>query len=173
MSIPTISPGTSAAHRLVSLVALSPWGLRFIRDVGDRIDPMLLRLTGGRISSVWPFPALLMTHTGARSGKKRTSALVYFTDRGRVVLIATNFGAAKNPAWYHNLKTNPIVGLYGRGFNGSFGAEEVYGNERERLFRRAKDAPGPYGKYEQSADAQNRPVPVMVLSPLKRSGQAH
>lgn len=106
-----------------------------------------------------------MTHTGAKTGRERTSALVYFTDGRRVVLIATNFGAAKNPAWYHNLKKNPVVGLYGQGFSGRFVAEEVYGNERDRLFQRAKDAPGPYGKYEQNAQAQNRRVPVMVLTP--------
>ena len=45
-----------------------------------------------------------MTHVGAKSGRTRTSALVYFTDRGRVILIASNFGESRNPAWYHNIK---------------------------------------------------------------------
>ncbi|OJZ74650.1 hypothetical protein BRW65_08010 [Mycobacterium paraffinicum] len=90
---------------------------------------------------------------------------MYFTDGGRVVLIATNFGAAKNPGWYCNLKADPIVELYGRGFNESFATPEIYGDERDSLFQRAKDAPGPCGKYEDIADAKNRYVPVMVSSP--------
>ena len=79
-----------------------------------------------------------MTHVGAKSGRTRTSALVYFTDRGRVILIASNFGESRNPAWYHNIKANPIVTLYGRGIRGRFMAEEIYGAERDRLLQRAK-----------------------------------
>src|SRR6201991_4825727 len=146
MSVPVVAPGNSNAHRIVGRMALSPLGLRFLRDIGSRVDPTLLRLTRGRVSSVWPFPALAMTHFGARSGRRRTTALVYFTDRGRVVLIASNFGGSRNPAWYHNVKVNPIVTLYGRGIRRRFIAEEIYGAERDRLFQRAKDAPGPYRK---------------------------
>lgn len=165
MSVPTVSPGRSIAHRAVTRIALSPLGISLLRDIGDRIDPTLLRLSGGRLSCVWPFPAVLVTHTGAKSGNTRTNALVYFTDNGRVVLIATNFGAKNNPAWYYNVKANPVVTLYGRGITGNFMAEEVFGAERDRLFQRAKDAPGPYGKYEEAAKSENRCVPVIVLSP--------
>jgi len=85
-----------------------------------------------------------MTHVGAKSGRTRRSALVYFTDRGRVILIATNFGGSRNPAWYRNVRANPLVAMYGRGICGRFVAEEIYDAERDRLFQRAKDAPGPY-----------------------------
>ena len=84
MSVPVVNPGRSIAYRMVSRVARSPLGLRFLRDVGSQVDPTLLRLTRGRVSSVWPFPAVVLTHVGAKSGRTRTSALVYFTDRGRV-----------------------------------------------------------------------------------------
>jgi deazaflavin-dependent oxidoreductase (nitroreductase family) len=79
------------------------------RKVGPRIDPTLIRLTGGRLSSVIPFPALLLSHTGAKTGITRTTPIVYFTDTGRVIVIASNFGAHKNPAWYYNIKANPEV----------------------------------------------------------------
>src|ERR1700742_1778250 len=163
MSVPEVNLGRSIAHRIVTRVALSPLGLRFLRDIGSRVDPTLLRLTRGRVSSVWPFPAVVMTHVGPKSGTTRTSALVYFTDRGRVILIASNFGGSRNPAWYHNVKPNPIVTLYGRGICGRFIAEEIYGAERDRLFQRAKDGPGPYGRYEQAAAAQSRSVPVIAF----------
>ena len=164
MSVPTVSPGRSVAHRIVSRVLLSPLGSRFGRDIASRLDPTLIRLTRGRVSSVWPFPAVVLTHVGAKSGRTRTSALVYFTDRGRVILIATNFGGSRNPGWYYNVKANPIVTLYGRGVCGRFIAEEIYGAERDRLFQRAKDGHGPYGKYEQAAAAQSRSVPVITFT---------
>jgi deazaflavin-dependent oxidoreductase (nitroreductase family) len=167
MSVPVLDPGRSIAHRIASWVAVSPLGLRFLRDVGARVDPTLLRLTRGRVCSVWPFSAIVMTHFGARSGRIRTSALVYFTDRGRVILIASNFGESRNPAWYHNVKANPIVKLYGRGVRGRFVAEEIYGAERDRLFQRAKDAPGPYRRYEQAAATRFRCVPVIAFTPLR------
>jgi deazaflavin-dependent oxidoreductase (nitroreductase family) len=165
MSVPAVNPGRSVAHRIVTRVAVSPMGLRFLRDIGSRVDPTLLRHTQGRVSSVWPFPAVVMTHVGAKSGRTRTSALVYFTDRGCVILIASNFGESRNPAWYHNVKANPIVTLYGRGIRGRFMAEEIYGAERDCLFRRARDAPGPYGQYEQDAASKSRYIPVVGFKP--------
>ena len=168
MSVPAVSPGRSVAHRSVTRVALSPMGLRFLRDMGSRVDPTLIRITRGRVSSVWPFPAVVLKHVGAKSGITRTSALVYFTDRGRVILIASNFGESRNPAWYHNVKANRIVTLYGRGVCGHFMAEEIYGAERDRLFQCAKDAPGPYAKYEQSAPTKSRYIPVIGFTPQNR-----
>ena len=165
MSVPVVDPGRSIAHRIVSRVAVSPPGLRFVRDFGARVDPTLLRLTRGRVSSVWPFPAVVMTHVGANSGRTRTSALVYFTDRGRVILIASNFGEYRNPAWYHNVKANPHVTLYGVGIRGCFMAEEIYDAERDRLLHRVKSCPGPYAKYEQAAATQSRYVPVIAFTP--------
>jgi deazaflavin-dependent oxidoreductase (nitroreductase family) len=167
-SVPAVNLGRSVAHRIVGRVALSRLGIRFLRDIGSRVDPTLLRHTQGRVSCVWPFPAIVMTHVGAKSGITRNSALVYFTDRGRVILIASNFGESTNPAWYHNVKANPIVTLYGRGICGRFTAGEIDGVERDRLFQRVKDAPGPYGQYEQAAAAKSRYLPVLGFTPQGR-----
>jgi deazaflavin-dependent oxidoreductase (nitroreductase family) len=162
--IPNIRPGNSLGHRIVARIASSALGIRIIRVVGPYIDPTLIRLTGGRLSTVIPFPALLLSHVGAKSGVTRTTSIVYFTDAGRVIVIASNFGAPKNPAWYHNIKANPEVTLLGRGFRGSFLAEEVVGPERDRLFQLAAGASSPYGHYQQSAAA--RPIAVVALRPI-------
>ena len=119
-----------------------------VRKVGSRIDPALIRLTGGgRLSSVAPFPAMLLTHIGAKSGVTRTSTVVYFTDADRVIVIASNFGVPHRPAWYYNVKAHPEVTLSGRGFGGSFHAEELVGPERDRLFQLATGASSPYDHY--------------------------
>ena len=107
---------------------------------------------------------LLLSHTGARTCVTRTTPIVYFTDAGRVIVIASNFGAPKNPAWYYNIKANPEVTLLGRGFRGSFLAEEVVGPERDRLFHFAAGASSPYDHYQQSAAA--RPIAVIAFRPV-------
>lgn len=124
INVPAVSPGRPPLHRIIAQIAGTSLGLCFVRHIGDRIDPTLIRLSRGRVSTVWPLPAVLVTHTGA---KTRTNVLVYFTDHGRVILIATNFGAARNPPWYYNFKNNPIVQLDGRHLRGRFAAQEVHG----------------------------------------------
>jgi deazaflavin-dependent oxidoreductase (nitroreductase family) len=162
--VPRIDPRSSAAHRIVARIATSQTGISVLRNVGPRIDPALVRFSGGRLSCVSPFPTLLMTHVGAKSGIVRTTAVVYFTDAERVILIASNLGFSQHPAWYHNVTANPEVSLLGRGFTGRFRAEEITGNARDDLFQRAKDADSPYGWYERAAIP--RKIPVVAFTPL-------
>ncbi|MCB1008353.1 MAG: nitroreductase family deazaflavin-dependent oxidoreductase, partial [Acidobacteria bacterium] len=75
--------------------------------IGSRIDPPLLRLTRGRFATTSLLPLVLLQVRGARSGEMRTIPLVYFTEGDDVILIASSFGRAKNPAWYYNLVANP------------------------------------------------------------------
>ena len=81
---------------------------------------------------------LLLTTTGRNSGAKRTTPLIYFTDGDRLILIASNYGGTRHPAWYYNVKANPVVTLLGGGFEGRFACEEVSGAERQRLWALAK-----------------------------------
>jgi deazaflavin-dependent oxidoreductase (nitroreductase family) len=161
MTLPIVKPGSSFGHRVVTRVATTTLGIAVVREVGSRIDPPLIRLTGGRLSSVTPVPALLLTHTGGKSGAIRTSALAYFTDADRVIVIASNFGAPNKPAWYHNIKANPEVTLLGRNFGGRFVAEELVGRERDRLFQLAAAAPSPYDHYQRATGT--RPIPVIAF----------
>src|SRR3712207_4227968 len=88
-------------------------------DVVDRVWPVLPRVMGlhtavyrgtrGVIGHKGPGrpQMLLLDHVGAKSGQKRTSALVYARDGDSIVLVASKGGNPKNPAWFHNLKANP------------------------------------------------------------------
>lgn len=53
----------------------------FLVNIGNKIDPYLMRATGGRVKSTISAPTVLLTHTGAKSGKRRGTPLAYFTDR--------------------------------------------------------------------------------------------
>jgi deazaflavin-dependent oxidoreductase (nitroreductase family) len=158
--LPTVRPSSSFGHRVVTRFACNALGTMLVRTVGSRIDPPLIRLSGGRLSSVAPFPAMLLTHTGAKSGVTHTSTVVYFSNADRVIVIAANFGAPHRPAWYYNVKANPEVTLSGRGFRGSFHAEELVGLERDRLFQLATDASSPYQHYQRTA---RKPIPVIAF----------
>jgi len=68
------------------------------------------RESGGRIASFGDAPLLLLTTTGRRSGKRRTSPMMYMADpddRNRVFVFASAAGADENPAWFDNMKANP------------------------------------------------------------------
>ncbi len=68
------------------------------------------RANGGKVGGMFAgAPLLLLTTTGAKSGKERISPLAYTTDNGRWVIIASKAGAPTHPDWFHNLKANPDV----------------------------------------------------------------
>jgi deazaflavin-dependent oxidoreductase (nitroreductase family) len=144
-------------------LAGTPVGVWVALNVGNRIDPMLMRATGGRIKLAFRFPTVLLTHTGAKSGKKRTTPLAYFTDRGNVILIASRGGHTSHPAWYHNVVANPEVELWAHGGGGRYRAKEAKGNQRTRLWRLATEFYPGYAKYQEHAG--DRRIPVIICSP--------
>ena len=82
-------------------------GARGLRWAG-KLNIPLYRLSGGRIGGkVGRAPVLLLTTTGRKSGQQRTAPVVYLADGESVVVINTNAGNAKVPAWSLNLKANP------------------------------------------------------------------
>lgn len=105
-------------------------------------------------------PMVLLTTTGARSGKLRTSPLVYLADNGNVVIFASKAGAPTHPDWYHNLVANPSVTIEVHDLRYAATAREVTGEERDRLFA-AQSAVMPGFKNYQ--DATSRVIPVIVL----------
>jgi deazaflavin-dependent oxidoreductase (nitroreductase family) len=146
-------------------VALSKPGTWFYSEVAARVDPPLARLTGGRVTSTMGLlPIVLLTSRGARTGIERTVALVYFSDGEDVILMASSFGRPKFPAWYHNLKANPLARLEAMGSRADYLAQEVEGDERDRLYSLAQHLYSGYGDYEQRTTGV-RHVPVLRLSP--------
>jgi deazaflavin-dependent oxidoreductase (nitroreductase family) len=126
-------------------------------------DAFLLRLTGGRLdfTRLSGLPVIELTTTGAKSGKLRTLPLAGLPEGNKLVLIASNFGRARHPAWYHNLKANPECAVRKNGKTGTYIARETEGAERDRCWQMAVSYYLGYEAYRQRAG--NRRIPVIVL----------
>lgn len=163
--IPAIDPNAprGAFKRAFHAFATSDAGRWYGIKVGSRIDPALLRMTRGRFATTSVFPLALLRVRGRRSGELRQVPLVYFTDGDDVILVASSFGRAKNPAWFLNVIASPDVELTAAGVTGSYRARLVEGPERARLYELARRNYAGYGNYE--ALAGNREIPVLALRP--------
>ena len=95
-------------HRFFQAIGPTRAFSEVYRRLGPRIDPWLIRKTGGRIASrVYGFPTLLLVTTGAKTGVRRTSPLLYVRDGDDFVVVGTNFGTENHPAWTGNLLKTP------------------------------------------------------------------
>jgi deazaflavin-dependent oxidoreductase (nitroreductase family) len=143
------------------------WGpiSKLMARVLHRADALLLRVSGGRLdfTSLSGLPVVELITTGARSGQPRSIPLAGFPVGDTFVLIASNFGGAHHPAWYHNLKATPACALRKNGETRAFVARECEGDERERYFQLAVSYYAGYQAYSQRAG--ERVIPVMVLEP--------
>ena len=103
---------------------------------------------------------LLLTTTGAKSGRPFTSPLAYTRDGDRYVVIASKGGAPTNPDWYHNLVANPEVTVEVGAETFRARAIPAEGEERDRLYA-AQAAERPvFAEYQQKT---TRRIPVIVL----------
>jgi deazaflavin-dependent oxidoreductase (nitroreductase family) len=122
------------------------------------------RANGGKVSGMFAtMPMVLVTHTGAKSGKERTTPLVCSTENGRVVIIASMGGAPISPAWYHNMVANPTVTVELGSDTYQARAVEVTGDERQRLFDQQAAIMPQFNDY---ASKTSRVIPVIVLEPI-------
>ena len=107
---------------------------------------------------------ILLTTLGARSGKERITPVMFHRDGERYVVIASKGGAPDHPAWYRNLKANPLARVEVGAETGTetfeVRAREAEGEERDRLYaERVAIAPG-FGAYQRQTSRQ---IPVMIL----------
>ena len=113
---------------------------------------------GGQMENM---PVILLTMTGAKSGRTITKPLVYTTDGERIVVIASFAGAPHHPGWYHNLVANPEVTLEIGTERFRARAEVTSGEERQRLFD-AQAAQMPiFHDYQKKTSRQ---IPVVVFN---------
>ncbi|MGH2722531.1 MAG: nitroreductase family deazaflavin-dependent oxidoreductase [Actinomycetota bacterium] len=121
------------------------------------------RRTGGRVGGrLARSPVLLLTTTGRRTGKARTTPLLYLADGDRLVIVASYGGDDRAPAWYRNLEANREVAVEVGRSRRFMQAEDAAGDERERLWERLTRMYPPYHDYQART---SRRIPVVVLTP--------
>jgi deazaflavin-dependent oxidoreductase (nitroreductase family) len=131
-----------------------------------RVHQRIYEITDGRVGhGMIGVPTLLLRTTGRRSGATRTNGLVYAQDGADYLIVPSNGGADRHPAWLHNLKANPPV-------------EVQVGRERRPCTARVVEPSDPdFDRLWQIVNANNkdrytayqtktsRPIPVVAISP--------
>jgi deazaflavin-dependent oxidoreductase (nitroreductase family) len=120
------------------------------------------RATGGRVSGALAgTPLLLLHHVGKRTGTCRVTPLAYSChSRGRLVVVATNGGAATHPAWLHNVRARPDVAIEVGADTITVQASEADGREREELWAEVVQQHPDVGRF---AFQTRRTIPLVVL----------
>jgi deazaflavin-dependent oxidoreductase (nitroreductase family) len=126
------------------------------------------RSTGGKLASFGDAPVVLLTTVGAKSGKKRTSPMMYLADDNdpnRIYVFASAAGADTNPAWYHNIVAHPSEIEVELGTNLTPGKPEVLPEpQRTEIYAiQAARYPG-FAEYQSKT---KRPIPVIAITLMK------
>ncbi len=121
------------------------------------------RLSGGLIGGqLGKAPVLLLTTTGRKSGRRRTTPLVYLPDGDNMVVIASNGGSDRHPDWWLNLSADPKAEVQVRHDTKAVVAEKAEGDERKRLWGEVVELYRGYDEYQRGT---SREIPVVVLRP--------
>ena len=108
-------------------------------------------------------PMILVTMTGAKTGRELCSPLVYSKDGDDVIVIASKGGAPQHPSWYHNLVATPTVTVEIGTEKWEATAHVTEGDERTRLFEAQAARMPQFAEYEKTAAEVGRQIPVFRL----------
>jgi deazaflavin-dependent oxidoreductase (nitroreductase family) len=134
------------------------------------INVALYKLTRGRVGGTWrvgagwkdPVPICLLEHRGRRTGKRRTTPLVYLRDGDRVVVVASQAGRPQHPLWFRNLEADPDVSVQIKGDRRPMRARTAASTERAELWARLVALYSDYDSYQSWTE---REIPVVILEP--------
>ncbi len=163
--VPEVDPlqEKTASMRLSERLAQLRPATWFLVHVGRHVDPVLMRITGGRLHLTGQAPVLILHHVGAKSGKARQTPLTYFTSGRDAILVASRGGAARHPSWLYNLRANPDVELWVGRQGGPYRARVASAEERAALWPRATALYSGYKGYQELAG--DRQIPLVICSP--------
>lgn len=119
---------------------------------------------GASANTMRGMPIIVLTTTGAKSGRIRKTPLMRVEHEGAYAVVASLGGAPKHPVWYHNVVADPHVQLQDGPNLRDYLAREVTGTEKALWWERAVAAYPDYADYQKKTDRQ---IPVFVLEPGK------
>ena len=147
-----VGAGGGAGPRGERVAELNDWNARIIEEFRTNAGRV-----GGRFEGA---PVLLLTTTGAKSGKKRVNPMMYLLENGTVYVFASKAGAPTNPDWYHNLVAHPEVTVELGVETYQATATVVEGPERDRIYAHQSELYPGFAEYQQKTD---RVIPVVAL----------
>jgi len=131
-------------------------------------DEAVYRLSRGRTTlsaMLAGLPVVMLTTTGARSGRQRTVPVLGIPYRDRIVVIASNYGRSHHPAWYHNLRANPAAELSVNRVTHAVEARELDGPERDACFQQAVALYPGFLTYRDRATGRHIPLLILERQP--------
>jgi deazaflavin-dependent oxidoreductase (nitroreductase family) len=141
-------------------------GIYFGRRL-TKIHVALYRWSGGKLTAHLPgwreARIVLLDHTGAKSGVKRTSPLMYHEDGDAVAVVASKAGQPTHPAWFHNLKANPDTTIQIGSVVREVRARVATDEERDRLWPEFVAFYPGYDFFQRNA--KGRKIPIVILDP--------
>lgn len=140
-------------------VAIPPVTMALMR-FATRVDRPVMRLSRGRVRLSFVVPMLLLRCRGARSKRLREVPLLFVPVGDDVLLVASNGGQTRAPAWCHNLRGQPEVECLMKGARVRFAAEELTGQRRDDAWQRVIAVYPGYSKYAERAQ---RLIPLFLL----------
>jgi F420H(2)-dependent quinone reductase len=149
MASPPIPPPGSLQFKLVKAFV----------DLNVRV----YRLTGGRLGGkVKGAPVLLLDHLGRKTGRARTTPVLYLRDGADLVIVGSRGGSDAMPAWFLNLMSSPSTTVQVGSERRAVLAHQATAEEKQRLWPRLVEMYDEYAVYEQRT---KREIPVVILSP--------
>ncbi|MDA2814962.1 nitroreductase family deazaflavin-dependent oxidoreductase [Nocardiopsis sp. RSe5-2] len=162
-------PVRAALLRTARRAAASPVFARLAPPVLPRLDRLLHRLTGGRVQIArWAVPSLMLTTTGQRSGAPRSAPVACLPERERTprtfLVVGSNFGREKHPAWTGNLLAHPDAVANYRGTDIPVRGVLITGEEREAAWARLNEM-WPYESYASRSGREPRVFRLVPRDP--------
>jgi F420H(2)-dependent quinone reductase len=163
------------SHLCMAVLASTvPPMLEYFLRIGDhswrvlaplmRAHAVIYRATGGRLGKWLPGvpPMLVLDHVGVKSGKPRTTPLVYMPDGDRFIVVAAKGGHPENPAWLYNLRAHPDAEVQIGNRRIEVHATEADTEERRTLWPKALAHTAHWRRYERRS---RRTIPLLILEP--------
>ncbi len=148
-------------HRISGTVKRNVLKIRLLIRLFSWIHRVVYRLSGGRVGfQLFGAPVLLLTTKGRKTGKARTSPLLYLEESSNWVVVGSNAGDDRHPTWWLNLKAHPVATVQIGNTVKPVRAREASEEEKSLLWPRFVDM---YSDYETYRQRTTRKIPVVIL----------
>ena len=135
--------------------------IRWLLSLITTVHRFLYRASGGRIGHhLGSRKTLLLETVGRKSGKQRVLPLLYVDDEAGLIVVASNAGDDRPPAWWLNLKARPEASVQVGAERYAVRAREAVEPERSLLWKKLVASYAPYEEYERRT---SRTIPIVVL----------